>query len=189
MNTKAYILISSMCFLNLAIFSCQSENTNLQEPSRTQQVQETAEAYFATFSDRKDWDKLCSFYREDMVFEDVLLHLRLDSLWKFKRFYNWPDTAFKKLSPDQEHLTIRNLVVNDSIAVAYGRVNPFYWQGHLIDSGWGMEFTIWLYFDEELKIRKQVDWFEYDDTTLESMINRYRTQGVDKIPDWLDLSR
>lgn len=179
-------------FILFVLFcNCQQKAPESQDASisRTVQVQQTAEEYFATFSQRQDWDKLCSFYREDLIFDDVLLHLHLDSLWKFKRFYNWPDTGFHKLSAEQEHLAVESLVANDSMAVARGHLNPFYYYGKLVDSDWGMEFTIWLYFDEHLKIRKQVDWFEYDPTVMESVIQRYRSQGVDKIPDWLDLNK
>ena len=124
-----------------------------------------------------------------MEFEDVLLQIKLDSLWKFKRFYNWPDTAFQKLFPEQEHLNIKNLVVNDSMAVVRGNLNPFFWHGQKIDVEWGMDFTIWLYFDENLKIQKQIDWMEYDPTVFESVIARVRKNGAEKLPDWLDLSR
>ena len=67
--------------------------------------------------------------------------------------------------------------------------NPFYYDGNLIDTDWGMEFTIWLYFDKDLKIQKQIDWFEYDSYTLESMIARCREHGFEATPDWLDLSK
>lgn len=164
-------------------------HTNTSNSSYEEAVRETAVAFFATFSERKDWDKLLSFYRSDLQFHDIVLHLELDSLWQFERFYNWPDTGFHKLSPEQEHLAIESLVVEDSTAVVRGHLNPFYYYGELIDSDWGMEFTIWLYFDENLRIKKQVDWFEYDPTVIESVLTRYKTQGVEKIPDWLDLSR
>ena len=52
-----------------------------------------------------------------------------------------------------------------------------------------MEFTIWLYFDDDFKIKKQIDWMEYAPTVFESVIERVRENGVEKIPDWLDLSR
>ena len=52
-----------------------------------------------------------------------------------------------------------------------------------------MEFTIWLYFDDKGKIKRQIDWMEYGPEVMESVINRYRTHGVDQMPDWLDLSR
>ncbi len=93
------------------------------------------------------------------------------------------------MSPDQKHLTVESLVVNDSIAVGRGHFNPFYYHNNLIDTDWGMEFTIWLYFDKDLKINRQIDWIEYDSYTLEATIKRCRVHGFKKIPDWLDLSK
>lgn len=175
---------------------CQGCNPDTQEgsiPSQSQEeaVRSVAEDFFATFADRSDWQKFCAFYREDMVFEDVLLQIKLDSLWQFKKFYKWDEEAgnFQKLTPEQKHLTIKTLVVNDSVAVGRGRFHPFYYYGELIDPDWGMEATIWLYFDEHLKIRKQVDWIEYDDRALEGVIRHYRANGADVLPSWLDLSR
>lgn len=152
-------------------------------------IRQTATDYFSTFSQRKDWDKLLSFYRADLQFHDIALHLELDSLWQFERFYNWPDTGFHKLSPDQEHLAIESLIVEDSTAVARGHLNPFYYYGELVDSDWGMEFTIWLYFDQNQKIKRQIDWFEYDPNVVENVLARYKKQGVDQLPDWLNLER
>lgn len=152
-------------------------------------IRQKTEDYFTTFSQRQNWDKLLSFYRSDLQFQDIALHIELDSLWQFERFYNWPDTGFHKLSPDQEHLAIESIVVEDSTAVARGHLNPFYYYGELVDSDWGMEFTIWLYFDQNKKIKRQVDWFEYGPEVLESVLARYKKQGVDQLPDWLNLDR
>jgi hypothetical protein len=44
-------------------------------------------------------------------------------------------------------------------------------------------------FDEDLKIKKQVDWIEYDPSVLTCVVKRYEEQGIDKTPEWLDLSR
>ncbi|MEM9261543.1 MAG: hypothetical protein AAGA62_18025, partial [Bacteroidota bacterium] len=74
-------------------------------------------------------------------------------------------------------------------AVGRGRVNPFYYDGILVDAEWGMEFTIWLRFDEKLKIIEQLDWMEYDPFALESTIKRCQENGFEAIPDWLDLSK
>lgn len=180
------------CFVLLLIFwQCHSAiPTSDTEPTTYEsQVRQTAVDYFQTFSERKDWNKLLSYYRADLQFHDIMLHLELDSLWQFERFYNWPDTGFQKLSPDQQHLAIESLVVEDSTAVVRGHLNPFYYYGKKMDSDWGMEFTIWLYFDEDLKIKRQVDWMEYDPSVMEGVLTRYKTQGVEKRPDWLDLTR
>jgi len=154
-------------------------------------VRQKAKEYFETFAERSDWDKLCSFYREDVSFKDITLQLDLDSLWKFKRFYKWDEEGnrFKKMSPEQKHLSLESLVVEGNVVAGRGHINPFYYDGELVDSDWGMEFTIWLYFDKNLKITKQIDWMEYDPNTLERTIKRCRKNGFEAIPDWLDLSK
>ncbi len=153
-------------------------------------VRNEAINYFDTFADRSDWDKFCSFYREDLLFKDITLQLELDSLWKFKRFYKWDEEGdrFKKLYPEQKHLNVQSLVVEGNTVAAKGHLNPFYYDGALIDLEWGMEFTIWLTFDENLKIIEQIDWMEYDAGTLENTIQRINKNGIEAIPDWLDLS-
>ena len=181
-----YLLVFGLFTLLSCTASSSSEES---KPNRTDLVKAKAEQYFATFSQREDWQELLSYYREDMIFEDIFLQIQLDSLWQFERFYNWPDTNFRKLSPEQQHLSIEHLVANDSTAMAYGHLNPFYWYGNLVDLDWGMQFTIILHFDEDLKIKKQVDWMEYDDKTQESVIKRYREVGVDDPPAWLNLER
>ena len=175
----------------LLLFSCQSPVDQEIKHDRSETIRKIAVDYFSTFSQREDWEKLCSFYSEDMTFEDVTLQLKLDSLWQFKRFYKWDEEGnnFQKLSPEQEHLTIDHLLVNDSVAVATGRVNPFYYYKELIDVDWGMNMTIWLFFDDNLKIKKQIDWMEYDPSVLEGVVKHYNEKGIDKIPDWLDLSK
>ena len=186
MNSKfnlIFIAFSLMC----TCWFCAG-NT---ESDQSQKVYSTASEFFSTFADRSDWEKMCSFYREDVRFEDVMLQLKLDSLWQFKRFYNWEDTTyvFEKLSPDQEHLVVESLLVNDSMAVAHGHFNPFIYAGERVETEWGMDFTIWLFFDEEQKIIRQIDWIEYDPSVLESVVKRCRENGHEAIPEWLDLSR
>lgn len=183
-------LIFQLLPLLIFLSTCTKQEPD-NSPSRQQLIEERASSFFTTFAERSDWEKLCSFYRDDLVFDDIILQLHLDSLWKFKRFYKWDDrgNGFKKLSPNQDHLTVETLVANDSVAVARGRVNPFYYGETLIDVEWGMQFTIWLYFDEELQIKRQIDWMEYDPMVLENTLQRCRENGFEAIPEWLDLSK
>lgn len=51
-----------------------------------------------------------------------------------------------------------------------------------------MDFTIWLYFDGQLKIKRQVDWFEYNPAVLRAMLDRISENGHEATPDWLDLT-
>lgn len=176
------------CLLILVLSGCQKPT---DDSNRSEQVRQKAEDFFQTFAERSDWRKFCSFYADDLVFNDIMLQLHLDSLWKFQRFYNWEDSVnvFEKLSPDDEILVVRSLVNDESSAVASGYFKPFYYNGQFFENKWGMEFTIWLYFDKDLKVIRQVDWIEYDDYTLESTIARYRKQGIEKTPDWLNLEK
>ena len=180
----AYIIV-----ILLSLNSCQ--DTKVDSGDIEKVVKNKAVEYFKTFAERSDWDKFCSFYSDDLHFQDIMLQLDLDSLWKFKRFYKWDEEGdrFKKLTPEQDHLTLKSLIVEENTVAAKGRINPFYYDGALINSEWGMEFTIWLQFDKNLKIVEQVDWMEYDPGTLESTIKRCRENGFEAIPDWLDLSK
>ena len=184
------LLFSLFCLLFFQWLSC-SEVQGDEKPLRQAQVQQVAKDFFQTFAERQDWEKFCSFYREDLIFDDIILQIHLDSLWKFKRFYKWDEEGghFQKLSPDQAHITIDDLLVNDSVAVGRGRVNPFYYYGELIEPVWGMEATFWLYFDKDLKIKRQIDWIEYNPEVLESVVKRIREKGFHEVPDWLDLSK
>jgi len=175
------ILISASC----------NQQKGLMNNDYEQKVRVKAQEYFKTFAERSDWDKFCSLYREDVHFKDIILQLDLDSLWKFKRFYKWDEEGdrFKKMSSEQKHIDLQSLVVEGNVAVGRGQVNPYYYDGYLIDSEWGMEFTIWLLFDDNLKIIEQIDWMEYDPGTLENTIKRCKENGFEAIPDWLDLSK
>jgi predicted ester cyclase len=170
--------------------SCQ-QTTATNDNDFEQAVRSEALAYFETFAERSDWDKFCSFYREDVHFKDITAQLDLDSLWKLKMFYQWEDERgrFEKIYPEQKHLNLQTLVVEGSTVAAKGHFNPFYYNGTIVDPEWGMEFTIWLRFDENLKIFEQIDWMEYDPFTLENIIIRCRENGFEAIPDWLDLSK
>lgn len=183
-----YIKILIVILL-IAISSCQTKITNTNDFEKA--VRSEALKYFETFAERSDWDKFCSFYREDVHFRDITLQLDLDSLWKFKRFYKWDEEGdrFKKMFPEQKYLDLQSLVVEENTVPGKGNFNPFYYDGVLVNPEWGMEFTIWLRFDENLKIIEQIDWVEYDPVTLENTIERCRENGFEAIPDWLDLSK
>lgn len=150
------------------------EKTPGQAGLQSQDVEKVARDFFATFAARDDWEKMLSFYRYDMQFEDVTLQIKVFNKEDFKDFYNWSDPSFQKLSPDQKHLVLDDLVVTGNIAAGRGHFNPFFWHGQLQEWKWGSEFTIWLYFDEQLKIKRQIDFIEYPDDILEDVVRGYR---------------
>ena len=136
-NLKMKVLWWLILFAIL-ILACQDSQFR-SDVSREHQVLQKAQQFFATFSDRSDWDAFCSFYRTDLEFHDIILQLSLDSLWKFKRFYKWDEEGerFRKLSPGQDHLSVESLVVNDSMVVARGHLNPFFYDDELINTRLG----------------------------------------------------
>jgi hypothetical protein len=185
-------IIAKFPYLALLLMTVGCQQTKTADDTDFEQaVRNQALEYFETFAERTDWDKFCSYYREDLHFKDITLQLELDSLWKFKRFYQWDEEGnrFKKLFPEQKHLNVQSLIVEGNTAAGKGYLNPFYYDGALVDTEWGMEFTIWLRFDENLKIVEQIDWMEYDPATLEHTIQRCRENGFEAIPDWLDVTK
>ncbi len=173
---RARLICSILTGFAVLLMACTSSpaGERAAEYARKAKVEQAAREFFTTFADRKDWKKMLSFYRYDMHFEDIMLQIKIFSKEDFKNFYNWEEGNFQKLSSDQPHLVLKSLVVNDSVAVGTGYFNPFYYNGELQDWKWGSEFTIWLQFDEQLKIKRQVDFIEYPDVVLEDVITRYR---------------
>ncbi|MEK6478665.1 nuclear transport factor 2 family protein [Catalinimonas sp. 4WD22] len=130
-----------------------------EEEQFEQQVRSRAIDYFATYQQREDWNKFLSFYHPKVTFTDAALKTRTRGIDAFEEFYNWPDSNFQKISPAQKHLEVQDIVTQDSLVVARGHFNPFYWHGEKQE--WTGGFTIWLYFDKNLKIRHQVDYIQY----------------------------
>lgn len=189
---KSIGVLRGLCLL--LIFITANSCLDIQKPEEKKQeeaVRQVAKAYFKTFAERSNWDAFCSFYRQDVRFKDITLQLELDSLWQLKRFYQWDEEGqrFKKLYAGQPHLNVTSLVVEGKTVACKGRISPYYYDGILVDTDWGMEFTIWLQFDDNLKIKEQIDWMEYDPVTLKNTIQRYQNNSFKTVPDWLDLSK
>lgn len=136
------------------------------EQPREQRTRETALAYFEVYQQREDWDSLLTFYRDDIRFKDANLSFEAEGIEAFKDFYNWPDTSFRKIVPDQKHLVLQTMLVQDSVVVGQGRLSPFFWHNELQE--WPEDFTIWLYFDQNMKIYRQIDWVRYPTWLIQS---------------------
>ncbi len=147
--------------LAICIIACEPA-----ELSREQQTRNTAQAYFEVYQQREDWDSLLTFYREDIYFKDANLNFEAEGIEAFKDFYNWPDTSFRKIVSDQKHLVLQTMLVQDSVVVGQGRLSPFFWHNELQE--WPEDFTIWLYFDQDMKIYRQIDWVRYPTWMIQS---------------------
>lgn len=173
-------LVKHLAFYSFFFFllqTCSSPSPSAPPllSDRSQKVERQARDYFKTYAIREDWDEFLSFYAADLQFEDAILQVHLDSLEAFKAFYDWPNPGFQKHPDHPEIFRLDDLVVNDSMAVGRGVFFPFYWQDTLFSMEWDPTFTIWLWFDDSMKINRQIDWVEYSGNVLKSVGERLET--------------
>ena len=88
---EQFLLLQLLIFFAIIFCHCDQPEPSSGVHDRKAQVEQVARDFFATFAERKDWEKFCSFYREDLEFDDVTLQIHLDSLWQFKRFDKWDE--------------------------------------------------------------------------------------------------
>lgn len=124
-----------------------------------EELQQVASDYIATYQARDDWQGFLSFYSDSLYFLDINLKTEFFDREGFASFYDWPNPGFKKVAPDQPTFVVEDLVVANQTAIIKGRFQPFYWQGELQE--WTDLFTIWLHFDDDLKIVRQYDFIKY----------------------------
>ncbi len=148
--------------LFLACNNTYSSNGN----EKGKMIKETAEAYFKTFSQRKDWEKMLSFYDSSIQFADIEMGIEQYNFEQFKDYYNWKNPAFQKLYPEQESLILEQLVVDGNTAIGTGRFTDFYWQGAKIEWGKAGQFMIKLEFTDQGKIISQQDFIHYPKSLL-----------------------
>ncbi len=123
-------------------------------------MEESAKRFFDFYKTRDNWEGFQDLYADDMVFEDVIFRFTYNKK-EFIDFYNWPDSLLSKHPDYPEVLVLQDLALTDSSAVGRGYFTPFYYDGRLHDDWRNMQFTMWLYFNQEGKITKHIDWIEY----------------------------
>jgi Tfp pilus assembly protein PilP len=67
-------LINGLQLITLLLLTYSCNQTKTADDNEFEQaVRNEAIEYFETFAERSDWDKFCSFYREDLHFKDIML--------------------------------------------------------------------------------------------------------------------
>ena len=123
--------------------------------------------YIQTYQERTDWDKLLSFYSDTLHFEDINLGLKMDGIEAFKQFYDWPNPDFQKLIPNQLIFKTEAVLIQRNQAIIRGQFEPFIWKKERQE--WAGDFVFWLYFNEDGKIVKQLDYVKYPSWIIKSM--------------------
>ena len=162
MFRKVVFLLLQLIFL----ISCQ------KEVSTEQPIKDLATTFFEHYAERSDWQGFLDLYSDSVYFQDVIFRMELNGKTAFKTFYNWPDSNFMKHPEYPETLVLEDLAVNDSSAVGRGYFTPFYYGGMLYDDAKNMRFTMWLYFDQQGKIIRHIDFIEYPPSFLKSAAER-----------------
>lgn len=136
-------------------------------PVQAQSIKKVVDDYIETYRERNDWDKFLSFYDDSVYMKDILLGYECKGLEAFKQFYDWPNANFKKLTPTTKTFEVEDIVIDSKVAIIRGYFNSFYWKHKKMD--WPEGFTIWLYFNKEKKINKQLDYLHYPSDILKLM--------------------
>lgn len=139
-----YLLIT---FSALILVGCTKEN----------KTQLLGERFFDTYSERKEIDKMLSFYSPEFKYENIGFESETqDAKFLYEQFYGWKDPAFKYDS--EKTIQVEEIITNDSTVVAKGTTMPYTYNSKQVE---GTRFIIWLELDKDLKIKKQTDWFDY----------------------------
>jgi len=128
--------------------------------NKAERVEQAAYKFFELYKTRDDWQGFQDLYAEDMIFEDVIFQYTFNKE-EFIGFYNWPDSLLSKHPDYPEVMVLEDLAITDSSAVGRGYFTPFYYAGNLYDHQEYARFTMWLYFNNEGKITKHIDFIEY----------------------------
>lgn len=142
--------------LVVGLLSCSTKNQN-------KTIRPIAEEYFETYKARKDFNKFLDFYDEQIVLEDIINGDRILGKRNIKAFLNWDNPEFKLI--DTVVLVVENLILDENKVVANGHFTPFQWGDSKIEA---MHFTTILFFNENKKIIKQVDWINYPYNAIDS---------------------
>ncbi len=139
---KLILLCLAWCFI-----SCGGEN----------KTKEIGERFFETYSKRKEIDKMVSFYAEDFHYENIGFESEADDpRFLYESFYGWSDPNFRFNNP--ETVQVDEIISNDSTIVAKGKFMAHSYRSRAVEE---MRFVILLELDQDLKIKKQTDWFDY----------------------------
>lgn len=120
-------------------------------------TQKIGERYFEIYSKRKELDKMVSFYADDFQYENIAIEVETnDYNYLFDHLYGWSDPSFQ--FEQTESIQIERIISNDSTIVGIGNTLPYSYNGNKVE---GNRFVIILELDQNKKIKKQIDWFDY----------------------------
>lgn len=147
--------------------SCQNKEKDKAE--------EVAELFFETYANRKDYNKIKSFYNDSIAYENVIQNtstINFETGYLLNNVLSWNDKAIAY--EGGKALKVNEIISNDTVVVVNGEFNSYTYNGFQFLP---MRFTTHLYLDKNYKIVKQVDWFNYP---IGDLIELYQLQESKK---------
>ena len=151
----------------LTQISCQNNEKDKAE--------EVAQLFFETYADRKDFNKIKSFYNDSIEYENVIQNtstLKFETSYLLNNVLSWNDKSIAY--EGGKALKVNEIISKDSMVVVNGEFNSYTYNGFQFLP---MRFTTYLYLDKNHKIVKQVDWFNYP---IGDLIELYQLQESKK---------
>lgn len=145
MRTILTILIVSL------LSGCASTSNNHNDLSKI------VGDYFSVYSHRNDFERLMSFYENNVQFEDIIYGNSFKTKREIKEFLAWDKGEFTVLSGERI-LTITKQIQEGNTVVTQGFFHEFIYNGQKMGP-W--LFIIDQEFNSQNKIIKQTDWINY----------------------------
>lgn len=125
-------------------------------------IEETVDNFCQIYAKREKPESLKSFYDERAVLEDIISGVRVEGNLDIINFFDWNNVSYKM--KDTVALVVVSKVIGDGSATINGYFTSFEWSGTIYRR---MHFTTVLFFNDEHKIIKQVDWINYPNELLD----------------------
>ena len=154
---------------NLIFTFCLLLSLNALSAPSESDVRSWTQNYFDRYAERSDWPGFLAKFDANMQFEDPIAGMNFEGRDLFQAFYNWPDPAFSKHPEYPETLVLEELIVAGARSIGRGYFTPFQYGGVTFGDSEPMQFTIWLDWNSEGRITRQVDWIDYPPALLQAM--------------------
>lgn len=120
-------------------------------------IDEVASEYFATYAERKDFDKFMSFYDDQAVLKDVIYGVDVNGINAIRNFFDWDRGEFEMVAAGAI-MVLKRQIVSDKTVISTGVFSEFHFDGKKLGP-W--EFIIWQEYNKAGKIILQSDWINY----------------------------